>query len=351
MDGGRAVVVDREYRIVVIPNFSKVVPGVRFSLLAPMAESSHEHMIEKVILRHFGQKPGFIRRMKTGICNEVYLVGLGDKEVIARLKDQEKWLLGSQYYIPIFKKLGIAVTDILAEDYSKSVIPYAYQIQSKIDGQDLGDVIETLTDEQLQALAKEIVSIVNKVKTIPSSEQFGPVWGEQNDFRDTWSERMKIWIEDSEKHGRKTGVMDDAMFDLAQRLYESYASYFDSVKPVTYYGDMCSKNVMIHNGAFIGLVDLDGLTQGDFLEPIGRIKLSWYGTRHGKIYSDSVMDELELTNEQRNIVTVYSLLNAIAWACENGIKFNENTTGVVDKEKEARDKKRIQMLASELGLR
>lgn len=140
-----------------------------------------------------------------------------------------------------------------------------------------------------------------------------------------------------------------AMADLANKLYESYVPYFNSVKATTYYGDMCSKNVMITDDKFSGLVDLDALTQGDPLEAVGRMKTSWYGTAYGKAYSDAVMDELGLNDEQRKVVTAYALMSALAWTAENGIKFNENTTAVVDKQEEIEDKKRVQGLASELG--
>jgi aminoglycoside phosphotransferase (APT) family kinase protein len=130
--------------------------------------------------------------------------------------------------------------------------------------------------------------------------------------------------------------MDEEMVGIADNLYKCYQAYFSSIKPTTYYGDICSKNVMIHQGVFSGLVDLDGLTQGDPLEAIGRIKLSWLGTRHGEIYSTAIMDELGLNQEQRNLVTMYALLNQISWACENGIQFNQNTKAVIDKEKNAK---------------
>ncbi|MBA3660913.1 MAG: phosphotransferase [Gammaproteobacteria bacterium] len=311
----------------------------------------HEEMINKVIMFHFNQSPVLIRRMTIGICNEVYDVGLNNREVIIRLSPYDKYLMGSHDHIPRFKKLGIQVPDILFENYSKTLIPFSYQIQNKIEGMDLGNVIETLTDEQLKALAKEIASIFHKVKTLPSSKEYGVIWGGgDNETSGTWTERMKIWIEESIERGKKTGVMDDKMLSLAEKLYTEYKSYFDSVKPVTYYRDICSKNVMIDNGKFNGLVDLDGLTQGDPLEAVGRIKLSWYGTHHGEVYTNAVMDGLELIENERKLVLVYALLNKISWTCENGIQFNQNTKAIVDKEREKIDKNVLNEIAIELGI-
>jgi aminoglycoside phosphotransferase (APT) family kinase protein len=312
-------------------------------------ELSHSEMVTIVSENIFKQTPRSIERIAIGICNEVYKVKIQDREVIVRLSNLDRFLKGSQEHIPQFKALGITVPDIIAEDYSRSIVPVAYQIQSKIEGKDLGLVIETMSDEQLRDLAKEIASIFKKVATIPSSSKFGLIWGGgATELSDTWTERMRIWIDESKERGEPTGVMDEYLSNLAEKIYSDYKSYFDFITPVVYYGDISSKNVMIDNGAFNGLVDLDGLTQGDYLEAVGRIKLSWYGTPYGEIYTNALIEKLGLNEEQKKMVTMYAMLNAIAWACENGVRFNENTTTEVDKDKEARDKARINLIAKEL---
>jgi aminoglycoside phosphotransferase (APT) family kinase protein len=309
----------------------------------------HEQMIEKIISSRFKESLKSIRRIAIGICNEVYEVVLENRAVIARLSPSKRYLMGSHDHIPQFKKLGIKVPEILMEDYDRNEIPLCYQIQSKIDGEDLGQVIENLSENQLQALAIEIATIFQKVATFPSSDKFGVIWGGgDNELSDTWTERMKIWIEESKERGLKTGVMDAETEKLSDYLYTHYKSYFDSIKPTTYYGDICSKNVMIHHGAFNGLVDLDGLTQGDPLEAIGRIKLSWYGTPHGTFYTEALMNALELAPEKRKMVIVYALFNQISWMCENGIQFNQNTTEKVDLFKKAKDKILLKKLHLEL---
>lgn len=309
---------------------------------------NHEDMVKTIIQLHFNQTPKSIQRIKLGICNEVYLVGLNNTEVIIRLNEREKYLKGSHDHIPQFKSLNINVPEILFEDYSKTFIPMCYQIQTKIAGNDLGYVIETLSDEQLKMLAKQIAAIIQQVKTIPASNQFGVIWGGDNDVSKSWTERMKIWLNESKERGLKTGVMDNEMMHIADNLFAKFKTYFDLVPPVTYYGDICSKNVMINNGAFSGLVDLDGITQGDPLEAVGRIKLSWYGTHYGELYTNAIMDELKLNKGERHLVSMYALLNAISWACENGIQLNKNTQPTVNAEKMKHDKAMIKKLALEV---
>jgi len=313
------------------------------------SDLTHESMITKLIAHHFGYTPKHITRIAIGICNEVYAVGLKNSDVIVRMSQQDKYLLGSRDHIPQFKSLGIRVPDILFEDYSKTLIPLSYQVQSKIEGQDLGVCIEHLSTLQLQDLAAQIVNIFNKVKTIPADDKFGLIWGGgDNDVSDSWAERMKIWVNESKERGLATGVMDDAMLHVAESIYTDYEEYFKSVKPVTYYGDICSKNVMIHDGVFNGLVDLDGLTQGDPLEAIGRIKLSWYGTRYGEFYANCVMDNLMLDQDKKKLVTIYALINQISWACENGIQFNQNTKVIVDIDKRNKDRRVVEILHNDV---
>jgi aminoglycoside phosphotransferase (APT) family kinase protein len=306
-------------------------------------------MVSTIIYLHFNQHAKTIQKIKLGICNEVYNVHLDKQDVIIRLNACDKFLKGTRDHTPQLKALDINVPDLLFEDYSKTTIPLSYQIQNKIAGEDLGYVIDKLTDEQLKNLAKEIATIFQKTRTLPASNEFGVIWGGgENDVSRTWTERMKIWIDDCKQRGGKTGVMDKELFQIADNLFSKYKSYFELVRPTTYYGDISSKNVMIQHGVFSGLVDLDGLTQGDPLEAVGRIKLSWFGTHHGEVYTNAVMDELNLNKGERHLVTMYALLNAISWACDNGIQHNQNTQPIVNTEKMKHDKAIIKKLAMEV---
>ena len=115
-------------------------------------------------------------------------------------------------------------------------------------------------------MSKEVASIFQKVSSLPTSDKFGVIWGGGDDeLSDSWTERMRIWIDESKERGLSTGVMDDEMMQTTNKVYKRYQDYFTAITPTMYYGDICSKNIMINQGAFSGLVDLDGLTQGDSL--------------------------------------------------------------------------------------
>jgi hypothetical protein len=55
-----------------------------------MTEQSYEAMIHLITEARFNQTPQYIDRIAIGICNEVYRVGLKEREVIARLSPKFK---------------------------------------------------------------------------------------------------------------------------------------------------------------------------------------------------------------------------------------------------------------------
>jgi len=129
-----------------------------------------------------------------------------------------------------------------------------------------------------------------------------------------------------------------------------YKNYFESVSSQFYFDDMSSKNVIINGGKFNGLVDLDGIVYGDYLEGVGRIKASWYGTKNGDFYVNAIMSSLGLSDKQKEIVCLWALLNRIFWQSEMGMKFNQNTSQQIDSEKVEAGNIAIDGLAKELGV-
>jgi len=308
----------------------------------------HDEAIAWISQKHFGIRPGRITRMGNGICNEVYAVEMDGREVIVRLKAEARYMFGSHNHIPIFRSKGISVPEILAEDYSNTLVPFAYQVLSKIEGRDIMDVIQTLSDDQFRAIAGEISNVFDQLRDVPNNGKFGVLWGDGDDLVDTWTADIARMTGVVIAWGSRTGVFDTKLEHILTRINSEYKTYFEGVPPVTYFGDICAKNVMVHNGRFAGLVDLDSLAQGDPLEAIGRIKASWYGTHYGRVYADAVMDAQELTAEQRKLVTMYALLNRTYWTCENGIQFNQNTGTTVDRVREKQDKAVVGSLFNEL---
>src|SRR5688572_23352868 len=132
----------------------------------------HHKEITSIIYREFSAPPTNIRRMSNGICNEVYAVDVSGREVIVRLKREARYMLGSHNHIPIFQSLGIRVPEILAEDYSSNFVPLAYQVLSKVEGRDVNEVVDSLNDDELKLIAKEIAGVFVKLREVPNNGKY-----------------------------------------------------------------------------------------------------------------------------------------------------------------------------------
>lgn len=308
----------------------------------------HDEIINQILQGEFGQSATAIERMTIGLANEVYLVTLPDRSLIVRMNADPSKMKGSEKYVPLFKSLGIKVPDIIASDYSKTIVPFAYQIMTKIEGQDMGHVIDKLTNDQLVDIAKEVASIFRKLESLPTNGKFGWDNGDDGNFFSSWLELLEHMIHEVKERNEKTGVVGEHYIKVMEGIVKEYKGYFSNVRSVFYFDDLSTKNVMVHKGKFAGVVDLDSMEYGDSLEGVGRIKASWFGTPYGDFYANAVESELGLNPEQRKMVTVYGVLNHIYWLSEKGIQFNQNTSEEINQDQVEQDRKSIELLLAEL---
>lgn len=292
----------------------------------------------------FQQAPTQIIHQTIGRCNEVYELVLDSQSYILRAHELKVILYGTHKSIPLFKELGIKTPDIVAEDYSKSKFPFCYQILTKLEGKDLGVVIDSLNPEELRGIAEEISNIFDKFKSLPPKEDFGSVFGTREDSIPNMYEVVKMKKEGTLKNSESSQVLNLEVQDALHELIDTYRDYFYQVRPILYYDDINAKNVMIHEGKFTGLVDLDFMMKGDYLEAIGCMMACWYGEDYGEIYISEIIKLQKLSDLQQNIVRLYAILNLANWTSEAGVKTNSNTTSDINWERVRKSNERIMQI-------
>jgi aminoglycoside phosphotransferase (APT) family kinase protein len=290
-----------------------------------------------------GASPERLERMTTGLRNEVYAAKVGERDVVVRMNHDPAPLRGSAEHIPIFQKLRIPTPEILAANLTAQ--PLAWQIQTRLPGADIGKVIHGLSETQLDAIAAQIAGVFRKLEVLPSPGWFG--WTSRR--YPSWLPRMQRGVDEIAGRNAKSGVVGDDLIALLRRLVESRREAFADQAPIVHFDDLSSKNVMICEGTFTGLVDLDDLAGGDPLEAVGRIRASWWGAPYGDHYADRVQVHLGLNAEQRRSVDVYALYNRISWLSEQGVRFNANQPGDIDPLAVARDRAVIADMAARLS--
>lgn len=300
-----------------------------------------EALIIELGKKILGANPLQIKKKEIGICNEVYELTYESSSYILRMNKEKEWIYGTHKFLPIFQKLAIKVPSIIAEDYTKTQFPFCYQLQSKIEGKDLAIVFQDLSYKNLQSIAKEISRIFDQFNTLPARQDFGGLTGLNEEHIDSLLTIIKGKRKYFVQKKNESKVIDNQILGIFDELVNKYSSYFSNVQPKLYYDDLNSKNVMIHNGVFNGLVDLDFLTKGDYLNAIGGIIAAWFGTRSGEFYINEIIGCQKLDELQSNIVKVYAIFHLIGWTCEEGTKFNSNTNGVINWSNVEKKKRKI----------
>lgn len=290
----------------------------------------NQKYIQEIGKKEFGEVPVGIERKTIGICNEVYELKYPTESYILRMNNEKEWIYGTHKFLPLFKILQIKTPEILAEDYSKTAFPFCYQLLNKLEGKDMGLVIDDLSHPELEEIAEEISSIFDKFNALPAAPSFGGLTGLNESHCDDYLASLVSKKEDILRRTANTQVINQQVIDLYDLLLDKYRDYFLKQRPAFYYDDLCTKNVMIHKGKFNGLVDLDFLLKGDYLEAIGRMKACWHGQEAGEYYIGEIVKLQQLDQLQQEMVNVYAIFNLIGWTSEAGVQFNANTSGEIN---------------------
>lgn len=226
---------------------------------------------------------------------------------------KNSYLRGSSINTPLFRALNIPVPDILLEDYSEAIIPYPYQILSKIPGDDLGKVIMDLSEEKLSQIAAEITSIIKKLATLPTTREFGCVRIPASTMYPSWTACLRARIS---KAIEKSEILRPELIEKIITICEQKTEYLNSVESIFFYEDMGAKNILVNDGRFSGIVDLDFISYGDPLDALGSILATWPEKKSGKFYLSSLCSHLNLSREQKNMVVLYAAIHRFFWLSE-----------------------------------
>ena len=268
-----------------------------------------ENYIHEISEKVLGEKPIRISRKTIGICNEVFELEFPSDSYIIRLNKQKNLLYGTHKFLPLFKELAIPTPDIVGEDYSMAQFPYCYQILTKIEGKDLVLVIDQLSESELKQVAAEVSSIFDKFHSLPPKNDFGGLSGMHEESYGSMWEVVKNQVGGIKEANEPSHVLDEEALEILEEITQEHKSYFQQVIPRLYYDDISGKNIMIHQGEFVGLVDLDFLRKGDYLVALGAIMACWHGEAYGDIYLNEIIRLQGLNEQQQNMIRLYAIIH------------------------------------------
>jgi len=220
-------------------------------------------------------------------------------EFIFKTHDSKGAFDHTEHHIQVLSGLGIAVPQVLKRGTLEG---FSYLVLRKIPGKDVGYVLGGMSRPEMTQLAEEVVAIERKVNQLPEGSGFG--WTPLN-----VPGPFPNW----------TAVIECDSLECSAEVRRAVAlskPYFDSVRPVCFLDDLTVKNVIVLDGVFQGIVDLDQFCFGDPLywlslaEVTARLDVgegaSFYGDELRRLWR--MTDEMSLACDLYNVIQAESFL-------------------------------------------
>lgn len=276
-----------------------------------------------------------LTRFPLGLCHFVYDVVLADgASLVVRIASAENaaMLEAGYAWSAILRPLGVPLPTILdADRESTEHGELSYQVLERIRGTDLGNVYDSLTSAQRARLASEVVEVGRIVARLPRGEGFGYVASPTGPFPQiSWMNVVERNL--ARSRGRLPTTQRATMHEVVERRAAQLRAYLDSVPPLPFLDDLTTKNVLVHEGALSGVVDVDAVCFGDPLYTPALTRAALYGADRDLDYVYAWLDALQPCAEQVRAFDFYTAVFALDLLSEHGQHFNRERSVVLEPE-------------------
>lgn len=282
----------------------------------------NEEKITKLCLDCLGEQPKNITRCNVGHGNYVYIVELADRKVVVRCSEEIGAYKDTTYWLEKLETIDIPVPRVLGKGVFEG---YEYLILTYFEGQDIGLVYTSLTDEEKREIAKTVVEIQNRVSVLTLE-----------DIPADWSWKVS-YVEDMLVRAKERIIANGCYFEpeKVDRLMEvskkpELAEYFETIQPIAYLDDISTKNLLIHEGRVTGVIDIDWMGEGDKLTYAAMTKMALMNMGCDTDYVTYLLDEMQLTEIEKKAFVFYTLLYCVDFMGERGMWFMDKQVPVSD---------------------
>jgi len=216
-----------------------------------------------------GIAPVAVTRFTTGSQHFVYEARFAGRDpVVVRIsRPEHRWLVRNASKMSRqLRPLGVPLPEMLAGD---AEAPLPYMILARLPGTDLGDVIDTLNEPQLAAIATEVARAQAIVAQTSTAGRFGYAADPADAPRQLFSELLADSILRSRGRITAADLYDLAPVEAAEAVLADLRSEADDMPATPFLHDTTTKNVIVApDGRFSGIVDVDDLCFGDPRAPL-----------------------------------------------------------------------------------
>ncbi len=285
----------------------------------------------KIVIDALKTDPVFVRRFSTGLHHYVYEVGLEDhSSVVVRIAtpDNRPSMVGAFELSQFLRPKGVPLPRIISEGLDHQ---FPYLILERLPGTDLLEVIKSLSNGQLSAIATEVVLAQQITATTVKAKKFGYAVQAENAPHATWPFVLQDHLLRSKTRIVQAGLFDIVHISKLENLLVRHRTELEGQSATAFLHDTTTKNVLVTpTGTFSGIVDVDNLCFGDPRYVVALTMASLLNIGAAASYAELWLAIGGFSDD--HIFRLYVALYLLDFMSEHGQRFNDN--GVASSEVE-----------------
>jgi aminoglycoside phosphotransferase len=277
-----------------------------------------------IISREVGSAPITVRRFRTGARHYVFDVEFTDRPpVVVRIGDPSAQtdIAGAIYLSELLRPRGVPLPTILAKDIHAE---FPWLLLERLPGTDLGGVISSLGNEQLEAIAAKVVQAQAITAETGSAGRYGYATRPEQAPQTKWSQVLDANLARSRQRIETAGLFDPGLVNIVQAQVTVRRGEIDKIDPTPFLHDTTTKNVIVTpQGTFSGIVDVDDLCFGDPRYPAALTLAALMAHEGGSVnYVSAWLRHARQTDDQ--VFRLYVSVFLLDLMSEHGQMFNGN---------------------------
>ncbi|MBN2436891.1 MAG: phosphotransferase [Spirochaetes bacterium] len=262
-------------------------------------------------------------RFTTGLRSYSFYLQTETGKYVVKIcrQDDLQSLKNNVYWMERLKTLNLKIPCLVNMDLNCQT---PFVIYTYIEGDDLGNVYQQLSESDKKEIAQHLVNIQREVKRLGQADGYGYLSNMTDpNKKNCWLDVIKEHINRSKNRLRANGFFPDIYADEVEKLLPDFCKYFETISPVAFFDDATTKNVLIHDGKFSGIIDFDNLCFGDDLYTVALTKMSLLNSKYGLTYIDYWIKLRGINRLEQAALDLYTLIFCLDFMSEMGMCFNK----------------------------